>query len=471
MGLLDFMSSDDPQTQGLLGAAMGLLNASGPSRTPIGTGQAMAQGMMGYQHGMQSQQDRALRQLQMRHATLGLQKTETDLAKQKRLEDAYRDFNSVGAAPASSVVPSDMQASSASPMDNPAFPRQPMPDWMLKALPQGQVQAPAAQQPATGTNNYTRHLQFAQFLEGRGQGEEAAKYYDLAEKFRPRIKEQKVLMQGGKPVTVNVYEDGRTEVVPGFAPAEKLSFHNTGGQTVGVDPFTGKPVASMKNTQSPDSVASNGLGYARLNFERGNADRLQHVNVDNQPMTFNPKTGRYDAGIGPDGKPLPQTAKPLTEAQSKDNLFGTRMQEADKTLSTFESQGITRPGNIKTLAEQTGRVMGLGFEGLQNTLSDTAGSITNWTQSPQQQQVEQARRDFLNAVLRKESGAAISPSEFTSGDKQYFPQVGDSPSVLAQKALNRKIAIQGVLSGVPGGSRMKALPAAQLPDGWSVTEK
>lgn len=59
--------------------------------------------------------------------------------------------------------------------------------------------------------------------------------------------------------------------------------------------------------------------------------------------------------------------------------------------------------------------------------------------SPQKKQ-EQAERNFVNAILRRESGAAIAPSEFESAEKQYFPRVGDSADVLAQKAENRKAA-------------------------------
>jgi hypothetical protein len=58
--------------------------------------------------------------------------------------------------------------------------------------------------------------------------------------------------------------------------------------------------------------------------------------------------------------------------------------------------------------------------------------------------MEQAQRDFVNAILRKESGAAISPTEFASASKQYFPQPGDSPAVIAQKANNRTITMKGL---------------------------
>lgn len=57
---------------------------------------------------------------------------------------------------------------------------------------------------------------------------------------------------------------------------------------------------------------------------------------------------------------------------------------------------------------------------------------------------EQAERNFVNAVLRRESGAAISPTEFDSAIKQYFPRPGDAPEVLRQKEINRKIVASNI---------------------------
>jgi len=68
----------------------------------------------------------------------------------------------------------------------------------------------------------------------------------------------------------------------------------------------------------------------------------------------------------------------------------------------------------------------------------------NFMVGSEYQVAEQAQRDFLNAILRRESGAVISPSEFDNAKRQYFPQPGDSPEVIAQKAANRKMAIEGV---------------------------
>ena len=50
---------------------------------------------------------------------------------------------------------------------------------------------------------------------------------------------------------------------------------------------------------------------------------------------------------------------------------------------------------------------------------------------------EQAERNFINAVLRVESGAVISEGEFRNAEKQYLPRIGDTPKVLAQKKRNR----------------------------------
>lgn len=61
-----------------------------------------------------------------------------------------------------------------------------------------------------------------------------------------------------------------------------------------------------------------------------------------------------------------------------------------------------------------------------------------------QQLSEQARRDFINAVLRRESGAVISDSEFENARKQYFTQPGDTSAVQKQKAENRRMTIAGL---------------------------
>lgn len=83
--------------------------------------------------------------------------------------------------------------------------------------------------------------------------------------------------------------------------------------------------------------------------------------------------------------------------------------------------------------------------------------VGNFLTSKERQMADQAQRDFVNAILRRESGAVISPSEFDNAAKQYFPQPGDTPQVIEQKRQNRMIAIQGVVRSA--GPSYQAPPA------------
>ena len=145
--------------------------------------------------------------------------------------------------------------------------------------------------------------------------------------------------------------------------------------------------------------------------------------------------------------PLTKGAKlsrPPSEGQAKALTFAARMQLADETLSDLERRGVMRPGTIKGVAETVGNIAGLGTDTFGGALADAAGTLTNWTQSPQQQQVEQAQRDFITAVLRRESGAVIGAGEFRDAAKKYFPQPNDDKRTLAQKAMARRAAIAGM---------------------------
>jgi hypothetical protein len=70
----------------------------------------------------------------------------------------------------------------------------------------------------------------------------------------------------------------------------------------------------------------------------------------------------------------------------------------------------------------------------------------NFLQPPVIQKQLQAERNFVNSVLRRESGAAISPTEFENATKQYFPRPGDSEEVLLQKKANRDLTAQNLIN-------------------------
>lgn len=146
--------------------------------------------------------------------------------------------------------------------------------------------------------------------------------------------------------------------------------------------------------------------------------------------------GPADKTAGP-GRPAPA----LTEGQSNALMFATRMEDANKEIAALAARGTLMPSVAKQSAENVpvlGRVL---------------GAAVNVTQTAEQQQVEQAKRNFINALLRKESGAAIGQDEFRNADRQYFPQVGDSAAVIEQKRRNRELAAKTMMMAVPEQAR------------------
>lgn len=164
--------------------------------------------------------------------------------------------------------------------------------------------------------------------------------------------------------------------------------------------------------------------------------------VDSQgnPVFFQPPKGGGAPSIVPGVRPPPQEPKPLTESQGTAALFGSRASEADQILRNLESD-ISLSGLAAKQALENAPLIG----GL-------AGPLANAALSDNQQKVDQAQRNFVNAVLRKESGAVINPEEFANAKQQYFPQPGDSRAVIEQKRANRKTAIEGLkrMSGSAG---------------------
>ena len=116
--------------------------------------------------------------------------------------------------------------------------------------------------------------------------------------------------------------------------------------------------------------------------------------------------------------------KPMNVNQANAGLYADRIREADAIISD---------------PVMTESLMSLG----QNIASGIPG-FGNVMVSPEYQQATQAKRNLINAIMRRESGAVISDAEFANAEKQYIPQRGDSTEVLAQKVKNRQTALAGI---------------------------
>lgn len=124
----------------------------------------------------------------------------------------------------------------------------------------------------------------------------------------------------------------------------------------------------------------------------------------------------------------PAAPKPPTQSQSTAANYYSALKNANEDLEAVLARGYD-PTSYKALGQNI--VGGIPFVG--KTLQDdnTKSFI-------------QARRAFINAIKRRESGAAVSGSETEEYNRTYFPEPGDGPEVLAQKKRARLQAIENL---------------------------
>lgn len=201
------------------------------------------------------------------------------------------------------------------------------------------------------------------------------------------------------------------------------------------------------------SLANLANATEQQKFNRGIAERqisLQEKQAEEKPQYMQIDDGQggkalvqidpYGRGVKavsptginttPNNPYLP--AGPMNEAQSKDALYANRMLSAEKTFRTVEGAGTSRMNTL---------------------LGGVSDKIGYNLRSPDYQKFDQAQRDFINATLRRESGAVISDAEFDNARKQYFPQPGDTADVIKQKRANRAEALRGIAAGAGKGYR------------------
>lgn len=112
-------------------------------------------------------------------------------------------------------------------------------------------------------------------------------------------------------------------------------------------------------------------------------------------------------------------SRPVTEAESKTYGYYKRMNDAEQTISAM-----------------AGKMAEKGLFG------QTAMKYApNWLQSEDNQVFEQASRQFTEARLRRDSGAAIPTHEYDNDKRMYFPQPGDTPETQKRKDKARAVVL------------------------------
>ncbi len=148
----------------------------------------------------------------------------------------------------------------------------------------------------------------------------------------------------------------------------------------------------------------------------------------------------------------------LTEGQSKDAFYFIRGAGANDNLTANE-------GSLTSLGD---------------TMANGIPVVGNFFTSDGFKNANRDGKEFLAAILRKDSGGAITPEEWSSYGPMYLPAPGDNPEQLANKREARARAMDA-LKAVSGPGKVvideymaqhaqpTSPPAAALPEG--VTEE
>lgn len=393
MGLLDFMASPDAQL------GLGLLAAGAPRVGGVSIGQGLqeALGYVDKQRQMKAAEEEQRQKIAYQNALMqehqqktAMERAAMDQAMRKRnaMAQIYRPGSQ--GAPAlnmDAMMPAGMQTGMTPVAAVPS--REPSID-VQRALQAGY--SPDEIQKMDSLRNIGMN-EVARTVKGMQGGREVEQQFD---KF-------------GRPVGAGM-EQFR-------APIEVA----TGDRKQLIDPFSLQPKASFDMAQSPDSKASNQVAWANNAIAQ---QRLAHDRLMGGKPQFHegawvtPPTAQNPQGTAIQ---VPGYSKPLTESQGNAVSFALRAQNALENLS--KNPPI---GNFDYIASKA--PMGIG----------------NFAMSDAGQQAMNSEKQFIAAVLRKESGAAISKDEYTTYGAQFFPRPGDSDAVLDQKAQNRGIAVQAM---------------------------
>ena len=267
-GLEDYLTPQQQsniQNQAMLQAASALLQAGGPSRTPISFGQALGGALQAGQAGYQQAQQGAIQNLL----------TGQKLLEAKRAMDLQR-------LTAQTLLGGEAAPDGAKPED-------------IK---------------------FSQYMKLADIYAAAGKGEEAKRYQDMAYQIKPRAEVTgspfEVTDATGKPLLVQQMRDGSIRTVEGFGPKRDVVLQNLGGKTVAIDKSKLVGGETYAETLKPQVVGGAETGYFVLGGGGGAAPRPSGaVAPTGAPSAVVPAAG---AGAP---QPAPSGIQPIIPAQPK----------------------------------------------------------------------------------------------------------------------------------------------------------
>ncbi|MEB3210068.1 MAG: hypothetical protein VKL39_01880 [Leptolyngbyaceae bacterium] len=180
-------------------------------------------------------------------------------------------------------------------------------------------------------------------------------------------------------------------------------------------------ITTAPNAQglTPAQVAENQRAAQQQAFQAAEAEKNRAVQLRGQNITMRGQDMVDERAAEQ------REQKPLNEYETRNFGFFDRARQATEVLGKLD-ENIRQ----KNLFGQARLKM-----------------APNILQSEENQQYNQAKRQFIAAYLRRDSGAVITDDEMKQGDETFFVQPGDTKSVIDQKRKARETVLNALKVG------------------------
>jgi len=217
----------------------------------------------------------------------------------------------------------------------------------------------------------------------------------------------------------------------------------------------GKPQINEMAVKAQSAVRAAGqpvVNVALPKAETAAGKLLNDITRIKEQLTKDPSNPTLQAAIRTAETSLKNEG--ITEGMRKASGFASRAERSEQSLESLAGKGYDTP----SLWDQM----------------TAGGGWKNFMASGKGQQYMQAARDWIGAILRYDSGAAVPDTEFARYFQAYFPQPGDDAATVAQK----RAARQGIINELksqsggayetyfPEGARKPATNSGRTKSGW-----
>lgn len=428
-------------------------------------------------------------------ALLQQRQADQEALEKDALAETLNQLTGRSAAPAvssqaSQALPANDQsafAGIAQPSESPLdFPVQPKPDLMT----QGYRQQLQGIRMAADAEVKQKKAQAEGLLNYANQMETLNKEAEAAEKIRRQREEE----------TSNVYK-ASSEAASNFEYKDPFNAVQKIGAGIAVA-FGAMGAAILGSENDALKIINNtierDLEIQKRNYDKlkdkANADRTMYLDLrdrlKDERVTDNAfKVARLEQTLARTNAITAGLEDPIVRARGE-QLMGQLKQEHAKAKAQLEIDLLDKQSKLtdvkKDIKESEWKAAGFArrmeqAEGVFDALSEsgfnrasysgaTQSNLPAAVQSDSFKRQQQAEDNFLNAVLRKESGANITKEERDSGERQYFPRIGDSAELIQQKKANRLQALAGMQA--EGMRAIDYVPSVQVkPSGTKVSSR